>query len=73
MPSVEARARIVELRATGLGWSAVAYRLNAEQVPTSSGRGRWDRSTARRHVEPERWAQYMRTYRADGRDRYAGR
>ena len=67
--AIEARARISELRAVGLAWSAVAHRLNTERVPTPTGRGRWHETTVRRHSDPERWAEYMRAYRAAGRGR----
>jgi hypothetical protein len=60
----EARLRIRELRARGEGWRTVARTLNAEGVPTPSGRGQWHDTTAAHHHEPERWSAYMGAYRA---------
>lgn len=66
VPSIEARARIVTLQASGLGPSQIAHRLNVDGVRTPSGRGRWWPQTVTRHVEPELWALRMRRYRATG-------
>jgi hypothetical protein len=63
IPAHDARPRIEALRAAGLGPTAIAHRLNVDGVRTPSGRGRWRGETVVRHVEPERWAAYMREYR----------
>lgn len=67
-PPLEARALIAQLSAAGLGCTAIANRFNAHGVPTPSGRGRWSAVTVQRHADPQRWAAYMRTYRARIRD-----
>lgn len=64
----DGRAVIAELRAEGLGPSAIANRLNAHGIPTPSGRGRWYGTTVQRHADPEQWAATMRAYRARIRD-----
>jgi hypothetical protein len=54
------------LRASGLSYAAVAARLNAEGVPTTSGVGSWHSATVRRlvdHQAHETWNAYMRRYR----------
>ena len=61
---VDAAAEIAKLRASGTGWPTVARRLNQLGVPTPSGRGRWHAATAQRYADPNRWAAYMRGYRA---------
>jgi hypothetical protein len=38
-------ARLRELKARGLSLQAMADRLNAEGVPTLSGRGKWQKDT----------------------------
>lgn len=58
-----ARPLIAELLAAGYTAGRIAHRLNAEQIATPSGRGRWYPSSVRNHAHPERWAQYMRDYR----------
>lgn len=45
--SVATRARIEALRAEGRGAEAIAVALNAEGVPTVSGKGRWHPRTVR--------------------------
>lgn len=61
---VDARARIAQLRDAGHGWAGVAELLNAEGVPTPSGRGRWHKSTAEHYANPERWAAEQARRRA---------
>lgn len=63
-PALEARGRITELRAEGFGSRQIARRLNMEGYLTPSHRGRWHAETVERHEHPERWAAYMRDYRA---------
>lgn len=58
-----ARDRIAALRAEGLGWRAIARKLNADGVPTPSGRGRWHEHSAKTCLHREAWAHYMRQYR----------
>jgi DNA invertase Pin-like site-specific DNA recombinase len=41
----EVRERITAMRADGATYTAIADRLNAEQVPTARGRGQWYPST----------------------------
>lgn len=72
-PAAEARAVIAQLHAAGLGSFVIARRLNADGVPTPSGRGRWHPATVRRHAHPEAWTAYMRDYRARGRQGYVPR
>jgi len=65
--SVNARAEIVRLRASGLGPSEVARSLNRRGVPTPTGRGRWWPETVKRHADPvhaARWRLYIADYRA---------
>ena len=62
-PVIQARAEIVRLRSEGYGLTEVARSLNARNVPTPSGRGRWWPDTVRRHVNPGPWADYVRRYR----------
>ena len=47
--SDEAKARIAELRDSGLSWAKVANRLNEIGVGTPSGKGKWHPATASRH------------------------
>jgi Recombinase len=64
--AVEALARIAELTTAGYGPSAIARRLNADGIPTPSGRGRWHPETVIRHRDPtyrQRNAGYMQRYR----------
>ena len=42
----KALKRIEDLHKQGLGYSRIAERLNAEGIPTLSGRGKWHTSTA---------------------------
>lgn len=44
------RAMIATLRASGMTWMQVASRLNADGVPTPSGRGSWHPTSAKRHL-----------------------
>ena len=62
--TVTARAQIAELRATGLGPTAIARRLTAAAVSTPTGRGGWRPETVLRVEDPAGWAAYMRRYRA---------
>ena len=62
-PATMARPLIAELLAAGYTARRIAYRLNAEQIATPSGRGRWYPSSVQHHAHPERWAEYMRQYR----------
>ena len=61
---VDTRERIAQLRDAGHGWAGVAELLNAEGVPTPSGRGRWHKSTVEHYANPERWAQEQARRRA---------
>jgi hypothetical protein len=61
--TLQARAEIVRLKNQGLGPAAIAAQLNAQRIPTASGRGQWWPDTVRRHVHPGPWADYMRRYR----------
>jgi hypothetical protein len=61
--TTDARARIRELRDRGEGWRTVARTLNAEGVPTPSGRGEWHDTAAKHHAEPSSWNAYMAAYR----------
>lgn len=61
---IEARAEIVRLRAAGHGKKLIARTLNANGVPTPSGRGSWHPSTVRHFEDPSGWAAYMRRYKA---------
>jgi hypothetical protein len=63
-PATYARPRIAELAAAGYTPRQIAFRLNTEGVATPTGRGRWYPTTVERHAHPERWAGYMRGYRA---------
>jgi hypothetical protein len=58
------RARIAELRAQGLGFRAIARKLNDDGVPTPSGRGQWYQHSVKTHLHADAWANYMRGYRA---------
>lgn len=56
---------IARLRSHGASWRLVAESLNTRRIPTSTGRvGAWTHATARRRVERDAWASYMRQYRA---------
>jgi len=48
MPREEIIARVMELRATGMGAGAIATRLRGEGLPTLSGRGQWGKGSVRR-------------------------
>ena len=61
---IEARPRIVELRASGYSWQRIASRLNVDGISTPSGHGRWYGASVYQHAHPERHAQYQRDYRA---------
>jgi DNA invertase Pin-like site-specific DNA recombinase len=43
-----ARARLAELRSSGLSWPAVARTMNAEEIPSGSGVPAWTAATAQR-------------------------
>jgi hypothetical protein len=64
-----ARPIIAALRAAGISWHGVARTLNAQGVPTPSGRGRWYGETVNRHANPTAHAAYMRDWRAGVRRR----
>lgn len=64
VPTVDARAEIVRLRAAGYGTRTIARTLNARGVPTPSGRGQWHPATVQRHADPAPWAAYIARYRA---------
>src|SRR5204862_1102854 len=65
-PTISARAEILRLEAAGYGSTVIARSLNVRGVPTPTGRGRWWPETVRRHVHPEPWAAYQRSYRRRG-------
>jgi len=46
--SPEARKRLRELRAQGLTWTQVAQRMNAEKIPSGSGKPKWHPASAQR-------------------------
>jgi len=62
-----ARERIAELRAEGMTYTEVARALNAEGVPTPSGRGRWKDSNTANHLNRLEWNAYMNAYKSDRR------
>lgn len=62
-PAIQARPMIAELRAQGLGPTAIARRLNVSGVSTPTGRGHWRPETVQRHANPAAWAAWMREYR----------
>lgn len=65
--TVNARAEIGRLRASGLGAAEIARSLNRRGVATPSGRGSWWPETVRRHADPRvaaQWRDYMARYRA---------
>ena len=45
----DARARLAELRSSGLSWPAVARTMNAEGIPSGSGVPAWTAASAQRH------------------------
>ena len=51
------------MRGAGQSWHRIAAALNAEGVPTLSGRGRWSAASAMRHTNPEVHNAYMRALR----------
>lgn len=63
-PVTLARPRIAELAAAGYTPRQIAFRLNTEGIATPTGRGRWYPATVEHTAHPDRWAQYMRQYRA---------
>ncbi|MEU7935274.1 recombinase family protein [Micromonospora echinofusca] len=46
-PVPPSAARAAELRGEGLSLAAIAERLNTEQVPTLSGKGKWAKSSVK--------------------------
>lgn len=60
-------ARLIgDLRSRGLGYGDIAAVLNARNVPTRTGRGRWHAETVRRHYDPvarQTWARYIARYK----------
>jgi DNA invertase Pin-like site-specific DNA recombinase len=44
--------RIERMKAQGLGWTAIAHRLNGDGVPTAQGGQRWYASTVRAMLIP---------------------
>ncbi|MFG1892125.1 recombinase family protein [Micromonospora sp. NPDC049051] len=46
-PVPPSAARAAELRGEGLSLAAIAERLNAEKVPTPSGKGTWAKSSVK--------------------------
>jgi len=68
LPAINTReARLIgELRGKGLGYGDIAAVLNARNVPTRTGRGRWHAETVRRHYDPAArrvWAEYIARYK----------
>lgn len=64
--TINARAEIARLRASGTSTAGIARSLNARGVPTPSGRGRWWPETVLRHgdmMRRQQWAAYMARYR----------
>jgi hypothetical protein len=59
---VPPRTIIAALYAQGHGPTVIARRLNADRVPTPSGRGHWYPETVHRHMHPDAWNAYMRDY-----------
>ena len=55
--------RISGMRDQGYGYHTIARTLNAGQVPTASGAGRWYAASARAAVVPGYWATYQRQRR----------
>ena len=49
---VEARPRIVELRASGYSWQRIASRLNVDGIRTPTGHGRWHAASVYSHANP---------------------
>ena len=58
-----ARATAARLRAAGYGRRVIARRLNADNVPTASGKGQWHPASVARLEDPSGWAGYIRSYR----------
>lgn len=50
----QTRRKVLALRRRGLSADSVAQRLNAEGVPTPSGKGRWHETTVQRILDRER-------------------
>jgi hypothetical protein len=58
------RQELRALNAAGVGHYTLAGALNAQQIPTPSGRGFWHGASVRQYTEPERWAAYQRAHYA---------
>ncbi|PBC77587.1 recombinase [Streptomyces sp. TLI_235] len=56
---VEVVARIVGEHVSGAGWSAIAAKLNADQVPTAQGGKQWWPATVRKVVAGQDAAAYL--------------
>ena len=63
-PSDDPRTLIRTMAAMGYTDHAIARRLNADAVPTITGRGVWHHQQVTRVRDPAGWAAYMRAYRA---------
>lgn len=59
--------RISGMRDQGYGYRVIARTLNADQVPTASGAGRWHPASARAAVIPGYWTDYQRQRRRRAR------
>jgi DNA invertase Pin-like site-specific DNA recombinase len=51
--TAEARARLAELRAEGLTWTAIANTMNTAGIPSGSGVPAWTAASARRLCPPQ--------------------
>ena len=64
---MDAHRKIHDMAARGMSAYGIAQALNAQGVPTLSGRGKWHHHSVERCMNVEarvKWAEYMRGYRA---------